>query len=57
VLSEFVANGSPRRWRAHRGIRERAGTRERDRRPWESNATMLSMAVTREADGWAIEHN
>jgi hypothetical protein len=55
---EFVAKGSPQ---------EVAGAIERYAHgqgrvsaivvPWESSATMLSMAVTSvKADGWAIEH-
>jgi len=58
VPVEFVANGSPRE--VARAIEEYAhgqGHVSAIVVPWESNATMLSMAVTAvKADGWAIEH-
>ncbi|OLE78314.1 MAG: hypothetical protein AUF76_19495 [Acidobacteria bacterium 13_1_20CM_2_65_9] len=55
---EFVATGSPRE--VARAIEEYAhgqGHVSAIVVPWESSATMLSMAVTSvKSDGWAIEH-
>ena len=55
---EFVVTGSPRDVAS--AIEEYAHAQGRVSAivvPWESNATMLSMAVTSvKSDGWAIEH-